>query len=90
MYHSSCSGDGSKRQFVILPTMTLNNAGDSFCPSRPNEPARALATSAAAFAIVVGMSPTIFRDGRFRFFFFSREEERLHVQVQSPDGEAKF
>ncbi len=23
-------------------------------------------------------------------FFFSREEERLHVHVQSPDGEAKF
>lgn len=36
------------------------------------------------------MSPTIFRDGPFRFFFFSREEERLHVHVQSADGEAKF
>jgi hypothetical protein len=36
------------------------------------------------------MSPTIFRDGPFRFFFFSREEERLHVHVQSPDGEAKL
>ena len=36
------------------------------------------------------MSPTIFRDGPFRFFFFSREEARLHVHVTSPDGEAKF
>jgi uncharacterized protein DUF4160 len=36
------------------------------------------------------MSPTVFRDGPFRFFFFSREEERLHIHVQSPDGEAKF
>ena len=36
------------------------------------------------------MSPTIFRDGPFRFFFFSREEPRLHVHVSSPDGEAKF
>ncbi len=36
------------------------------------------------------MSPTIFREGPFRFFFFSREEQRLHVHVQSPDGEAKF
>jgi hypothetical protein len=36
------------------------------------------------------VSPTIFRDGPFRFFFCSREEERLHVHVQSPDGEAKF
>jgi len=26
----------------------------------------------------------------FRFFFFSREEERLHIHVESADGEAKF
>ena len=39
---------------------------------------------------MIGVSPTIFRDGPFRFFFFSREEDRLHVHVQSPDGEAKF
>jgi hypothetical protein len=36
------------------------------------------------------LSPTIFRDGQFRFYFFSREERRLHVHVQSPGGEAKF
>jgi len=36
------------------------------------------------------VSPTIFREGNMRFFFFSREEARLHVHVQSPDGEAKF
>jgi hypothetical protein len=36
------------------------------------------------------MSPTVFRDGPYRFFFFSREEERLHIHVQSADGEAKF
>ena len=36
------------------------------------------------------MSPTIFREGPFRFFFFSREERRLHVHVESADGEAKF
>ena len=36
------------------------------------------------------MSPTIFKEGRFRFFFFSREEPRLHVHVSSGDGEAKF
>ena len=36
------------------------------------------------------MSPTIFRDGKYRFFFFSREEERIHVHVVSPEGEAKF
>jgi hypothetical protein len=36
------------------------------------------------------MSPTIFRDGSYRFYFFSREESRMHVHVQGPDGEAKF
>lgn len=36
------------------------------------------------------MSPTVFREGPFRFFFFSREEERMHIHVQSADGEAKF
>jgi hypothetical protein len=36
------------------------------------------------------VSPTVFRDGPFRFFFFSREEARLHIHVQSSDGEAKL
>lgn len=36
------------------------------------------------------MSPTVLRSGPFRFFFFSREEARLHVHVGHPDGEAKF
>jgi Domain of unknown function (DUF4160) len=36
------------------------------------------------------MAPTVFRDGAFRFFFFSREESRVHVHVSHTDGEAKF
>ena len=36
------------------------------------------------------MSPTVFRIGNFRFYFFSREEEKMHVHVVSADGEAKF
>ena len=36
------------------------------------------------------MSPTIFRYKNYRFFFFSREETRMHVHILSPDGEAKF
>lgn len=36
------------------------------------------------------MSPTVFREGPYRFYFFSREETRMHVHVQGPDGEAKF
>jgi Domain of unknown function (DUF4160) len=36
------------------------------------------------------MSPTVFRDGSYRAFFFSREEPRLHVHISCPDGEAKF
>jgi hypothetical protein len=36
------------------------------------------------------MAPTVFRQGAFRFFFFSREESRMHVHVSHTDGEAKF
>lgn len=36
------------------------------------------------------MSPTVFTSGRYRFFFFSREEPRMHVHVMSSHGEAKF
>ncbi|MGD9164083.1 MAG: DUF4160 domain-containing protein [Chromatiales bacterium] len=36
------------------------------------------------------MSPTVFKEKGYRFFFFSREEERPHVHVISADGEAKF
>ena len=36
------------------------------------------------------MSPTVFRERGYRFFFFSREEDRMHVHVVSGDGEAKF
>lgn len=36
------------------------------------------------------MSPTVFRGAGYRFFFFSREESRMHVHVVSADGEAKF
>ena len=36
------------------------------------------------------MAPTVVRDGKFRLFFFSREEPRIHVHVAHPDGEAKF
>jgi hypothetical protein len=34
--------------------------------------------------------PTIYREGPYRFFFNSREETRMHVHVESPDGYAKF
>lgn len=30
------------------------------------------------------------RVGPYRLFFFSREESRMHVHIQSADGEAKF
>ena len=36
------------------------------------------------------MSPTVFKEGNYRFHFFSKEEDRIHVHVISPDGEAKF
>lgn len=34
--------------------------------------------------------PTVFRHGNLRFFFFSREEARMHIHVTGPDGEAKY
>jgi len=36
------------------------------------------------------MSPTVFRYKNYKFFFFSREESRMHIHIWSPDGEAKF
>jgi CRISPR/Cas system-associated endonuclease Cas1 len=34
------------------------------------------------------VSPTVFREGGFRFYFFSSAETRAHVQAHN--GEAKF
>jgi hypothetical protein len=34
--------------------------------------------------------PTIHRDGRYRFFFFSEEHLPPHVHVETNDGYAKF
>ena len=34
--------------------------------------------------------PTIYREGKFRFFFNSREENRRHVHVNTTEGTAKF
>jgi len=36
------------------------------------------------------MSPTVFREQGYRFYFFSREELSMHVHVYHSDGEAKF
>ncbi len=36
------------------------------------------------------MSPTVFREAGFRFYFFSLEESRIHIHVQGENGEAKF
>jgi len=36
------------------------------------------------------MSPTVFKERGYRFFFFSREETRMHVHVYCGDGEVKY
>ena len=36
------------------------------------------------------MSPTVFREGGFRFYFFSREEPRMHIHVHAQNGEAEL
>lgn len=39
---------------------------------------------------MVCMSPTVFREKSYRFHFFSLEEERMHIHVVTPTGQAKF
>ena len=36
------------------------------------------------------MSPSIFREKGYRFYFLSNEEDRIHIHVTCGDGEAKF
>jgi Domain of unknown function (DUF4160) len=36
------------------------------------------------------LTPTVFRQEGFRFYFFSREETRMHIHVHGQAGEAKF
>lgn len=36
------------------------------------------------------MSPAVYRKNGFKFFFFSNEEERMHVHIVGHGGEAKF
>jgi hypothetical protein len=48
------------------------------------------AGSCCKLSVGACLSPTVFRDGEFRFFFISREETRIHIHVSHPDGEAKF
>jgi hypothetical protein len=38
--------------------------------------------------IIWSKSPTVFREAGFRFYFFSREEPRMHIHVQGQNGEA--
>lgn len=34
--------------------------------------------------------PTVFLQGKYRFYFFSREETRKHIHVSCADGEVKI
>lgn len=36
------------------------------------------------------MSPTVLRFGPYRFFFYSREENKQHVHVEEGNNTAKF
>ena len=36
------------------------------------------------------MSPSIFREKGYRFYFLSNEEDRMHIHITCEDGEAKF
>ena len=41
-------------------------------------------------AFCIEPMPTILKIGPYRFYFFSREESRVHIHVSCADGEAKF
>lgn len=36
------------------------------------------------------MSPTILKEGSYRYYFNSNEETRMHIHVESDKGKAKF
>jgi len=36
------------------------------------------------------MSPTVFREKGYRFYFLSNEENRIHIHVTCEEGEAKY
>jgi hypothetical protein len=36
------------------------------------------------------MSPTVFREKGYRFYFLSNEERRVHIHIECQNGEAKF
>ncbi len=36
------------------------------------------------------MSPTVLRIGPYRFFFYTREEERSHIHIEEGNNTAKF
>ncbi len=36
------------------------------------------------------MSPSVFREKGYRFYFLSNEEDRIHIHVTCETGEAKF
>lgn len=74
------------RKFDVKGTVYSMSSPKLTVPSSP----KSLFDNVSEFAYTVVMSPTIFRVGNYRFYFFSREEERIHVHVISPDGEAKF
>jgi hypothetical protein len=63
---------------------------DDIWDSIPVAGSEAVARTEAEREEVPGMSPTVFREAGFRFYFFSREEPRMHVHVHCADGEAKF
>ena len=39
---------------------------------------------------ITNVSPTVFEESGFRFYFYSREEPRMHVHIDCAHGDAKF
>lgn len=82
-------------QLLITPLAAydLEEIGDYIAQDNPVRAGSFVAELRAIFlksCYDLLMAPTVFRQGAFRFFFFSREEPRMHIHVSHNDGEAKL
>jgi hypothetical protein len=82
-FHMAMAGRAAGNQGV--------GASPPMPPPRSPEPAGGVDfAGAGGMSARREMSPSVFQYRGFRFFFFSKEEARVHVHVSTADGEAKF
>ena len=72
----------------FLRSSSQERRASDLAPRRAGPAAAAAGRPRAMYTAAV--SPTVFKERGYRFYFFSREEARMHVHVHHADGEAKF